>query len=558
MTRATTSATTGVDVTTPTSPQDPMTIRRMIPTRTLPRPRHVFLIVAMIALAGSAAATPTREPPAAPPAAGRTDASDPIADLDDSQDASSRDEAAASSPPLRTLITSTLERTTVKLLAITPAGVTVAPANVPDEVALDAAMPLIPRVEVVALFEETTTVYVGGGHSRSRAKSAETTPLWVRLVDGQRFRGAVPRSASPADADPPTEEPLDGGPADAEPSSKPRSPHSVPASDPDRFVFMTENFGLISVPLEDISSITPVPDAAPARGETDSILPGPVDRGMTHDRVVLVNGDAIDGFVESIASVVTITPASASPDGGAPRQPIVVPVERCRSIRLLNPPRSPAGSMLWLSDGVVVAAADVAMKPGQRLHVRRAASEGEPAAASVTLDPATLQGLVFNAGSVVALASLPIASYQPDVSRRWSRQPVTSADGIADSAASPPADPVPLDLHDVRLPGPMSVLLSIPAGTRQISGRVSLPPESILWADCSIAIEIVEGDRAVKVFGASLNGASPSADLSVRLPRTVGAADAMLRITLDPGDDGSILDRVVFERCFIVKSPAEQ
>src|SRR5204862_3966505 len=152
------------------------------------------------------------------------------------------------------------------------------------------------------------------------------------------------------------------------------------------------------------------------------------------DTVVLANGDRINGFVDSIGTTVVIRPKGEGAD-------TEIPLERTRCILLSNRTAPAAGSLLWLTEGSVVALEGPPESDGQTLTSRL-----RQTGAVFSVPLSAVSALALDAHQVRPLGALKPASFTPAPERRWSRPP-----------RALDAQSAPLGAADIEIPGPMSV-----------------------------------------------------------------------------------------------------
>lgn len=288
-----------------------------------------------------------------------------------------------------------------------------------------------------------------------------------------------------------------------------------------------DNF-VIPIPLELVRRVTLGPSArgAAAAGARDQLL--------------LVNGDTLDGFVETIGD-----PARIEQDSTV----VEVPLERIAEVRLGGPAVPPSGLMVWMRGGTVARVSSLSTDRSGKLTLLLApmdSAEGgtESLSAQVPIERLTAAG--FDMGSVT-----PLASLSP------SRQ-----DGSPDRVFSDPirvgaANGAVLGAPDIELPGPMSVSWPLPEGAARLGGIAELPEDCRAWGDCSLVMTVGMADRPREVFRAGLNGANPRAEFNVALPASDGRG-AVLTITVEAGAFGPIQDRVVLERAVLLSAPRDR
>jgi hypothetical protein len=282
--------------------------------------------------------------------------------------------------------------------------------------------------------------------------------------------------------------------------------------------------GIMPIPLEAVRRITLGPSART-----------PADDAGARDLLVLVNGDTLDGFVESIGDPTRIERDSA---------PVDVPLERIAEIRLGGPSVSPSGVMVWLASGSVARVASLSTRSPAQLTIILSplGDAGGTESLSAETPPDRLLAAGFDMSRLVPLGSIPPArqSGSPD---RVFTQPVRV--GGAPGAV--------LGAPDIELPGPMSVSWTLPAGASRLGGVAELPEDSRAWGDCFLVMTVGSGDRAHEVFRTELSGAAPRAEFNVELP-AAGPAPA-LTVTVDAGPYGPIQDRVVLKRAVLLLTP---
>ena len=248
------------------------------------------------------------------------------------------------------------------------------------------------------------------------------------------------------------------------------------------------------------------------------------------DRVLLANGDWLEGFVERLGRELWISASGSTTK---------VDVDRVREVVLTNPPEPPAGGRLWIDSGSIIRA-------------DRLASRGDPQGGGVTVysgaDAASsrpvllrieqIRGFVADAAAIVPLANIAIADQRaPD--RPGAKR--VRAMGRGDA---------PLGAADLELPGPMVVEWPLPRGAKRFAAGFLLPPAAREWGDCDVLIEVVDATgRATRLDAKRLNSGSPSFQVNVEFPQVAGIK---LRVTVAAGAFGPIQDRVIIRRGLIL------
>jgi hypothetical protein len=356
----------------------------------------------------------------------------------------------------------------------------------------------------------------------------------LELVDGQRFIGELAGHA---------------------PDAPPPAPTDVAWEHPE--------FGRIVVDLDAVrfirlSSETPPAAGGPPAPRAGAAAARPEAKKSEGDVVILLNGDRVTGLVESIGAIVAIDSETGR---------LTIPARQVARVSLENPARAGAGARAWLRDGSIVGVSglitegsdgrvtlELRPRAGAKAAPARpsaAEAESEDRAAAASLDPGAILALTPDVGRLVSLASLPVQSQRPGPGRRladpvaalWQGAPV----GRDEMGA------IPLSAADLLLPGPMAVEWDLPAGAARLAGRAELPPECLVWGDCIVRIGTVTGlggaGEFTELAGARLSAERPALDFNVAFDGASGAR--RLRIEVDAGEHGPIMDRVLLRRALI-------
>lgn len=284
--------------------------------------------------------------------------------------------------------------------------------------------------------------------------------------------------------------------------------------------------GVLTLPLDTIRRIQ-------LQGGIPLALPRADESG---DTVLLINGDRLDGFVDSIADEVTISTSEA---------PRAIPSDRVQEIILANtqtlePLRNP---IVWISDGSVLAcrsitsnrSGEVVLTP--TIGVQDTSEPGTEArliaSETLTMRLDDLRALIVDPALIAPLSSLPIAAQSPANNRRWARP----AQAIEPRWA-------PARLADVELPGPMSVEWELPPAASRFAADVELPRQMWTWGDCEVSIFIISAQGESELWRRRINADSPRARVSAPLPPSA----RRLRIVLHAGEFGAVQDKVILRR----------
>ncbi len=347
----------------------------------------------------------------------------------------------------------------------------------------------------------------------------------LRVTDGQRFTGRISSAGQPV--------------ADAVAWN-----HPV--------------FGTLVFPLDNIRELSLRPPGPAAPGVAAGGAGSPPAK---NDRVLMVNGDVVTGFVESVGATVTISVGGKA---------LGAPLEQIAKITLQNPSRTPDPlPRLWLGDGTVVSVArfgqvgvdgrvpvEIACPslggPSKKTAApskdRPSEAVAVPSIGASSIDLGAIAAMVADASRLVPLAQLTIAS-QKAVGDRRRYEPVEMLwNDVPVDAVSHPV----LDAPDVFLPGPMAVEWPLPGGAARLAGWAELPHDSLVWGDCVFSIGFVgPGEQYHELFSQRVNGQRPVAEFNVALAGAAGR----LRITVDPGEHGPIQDRLLLRRALILLGP---
>ena len=273
------------------------------------------------------------------------------------------------------------------------------------------------------------------------------------------------------------------------------------------------------------------------------------------DVVSLMNGDRVEGYVESITGgddgAVAVSRGTPTPKGAAPAAPTTMAIAQVASINLGNPTERPRGLMLWLGDASVIAAQRIdidAANARVTLNAQLPAAPGSDAAPQsgpTSLDLADLRAVAFDAGRITPLSQLPLTAFAAQGGRRIAEPPrirPVAGDGW----------PSPLGADDIELPGPMLAEWELPPGAVRLAGWVSLDPAAQIWGDCEVSLSVIGGDSAAPrdLARQRISAAQPLMPVNVVLPGL--PSGARLRVTVEPGERGPIQDRVNLRRMLVL------
>ena len=336
------------------------------------------------------------------------------------------------------------------------------------------------RGELLALDEQEATIRVDG---------VETTRPLSDLLGLVRLEASVP-----ADGASPMVEFIDGrrivGVFD---------PRLGAAAEEDRVSWSSDYLGTLSIPLEEVASMRLRRGAAIPRLAADA----------AGDRLLLSNGDAVEGFLASMGSEIVVEPMEG--------EPLTLEAIRVASIALLNPRVAAEGMSLWTSSGSVVEAEAVRMEDPQVNFSSLRSGE-------VTIPLDELSAICFDERAFVPLARLTPAVSSPSDLPGAVESPAVAEPGAA------------LGLSDVQFRGPVRAVYVLEGRTGIFRAEAEVPAESRLWADLSLVVR-VDGREAARH---ELGNGQWRAEVAVEFARA-----RMLEIAVEEAGRGPIEDVVV-------------
>jgi hypothetical protein len=264
-----------------------------------------------------------------------------------------------------------------------------------------------------------------------------------------------------------------------------------------------------------------LPREAPLDRVRIAAINGPIDGAGwagVEDRVVLLNGDLVDGFIASIGEAVLIESGSGV---------IEVPVDRAAGVLLANPPTPPSGALAWLHDGSVIQATSVEIAVTGRVSL----GLGSEAPEATHQAPATdVLALLFAPGLITGLAELEPASISFPPERLWARAPAARA-------------PAQLGVGDLDLVGPVTLVWDLARPAARLGATATLPPAMWAWGDCEIVVRAGDGTELLRE---RLRADRPTVEINVPL----GGA-RRVSIEVASGAGGPVQDGVVLLRPMI-------
>ena len=208
---------------------------------------------------------------------------------------------------------------------------------------------------------------------------------------------------------------------------------------------------------------------------------GPTALGLqkapARDRVSLVNGDRVEGFVSALQADRGIEVETGT--GGANATRTWCDLVKVSSIQLAPRPRAATGWRLWLADGSVIDA-DAWSREGSRVSLQGLHLPGVAPRVMIAWDE--LLGVCRNSDAPVPLASLP-----------WQSDEATESVRLAPAQVRVDGPCGPLDLRPIDLHGPGSFRVRVPDGRWVLDLGISEP--SALAGRVACTVQVLAGDR---------------------------------------------------------------
>lgn len=362
----------------------------------------------------------------------------------------------------------------------------------------------------------------------SAAVASADSSAVLRLADGSRLVGGIPRATPPAD----------------------------------RLTWVHGRLGRITYKLDAVAGIDFDPVSKPAPAAASPAGPGAAAGTTTKDTLTLLNGDRLAGFFLGIALITSETNPSllvarVEADAGVTN----IAIDRVVRIDLANPLQAPVGPRLWLSDGSIVAPLEFLADP-RGVAVRLA--RDDDGVAEVSLGTSLVQAALPRAERVVPLAALPVRTQAPAPGRRWTPgvrvQPEAELLGAA----------------DITIPGPMTAEWELPtlpaasnapassaaAATAHLGMFLTLPESAWPWGEFTVTVELVPSaaDAPARTLAtARLSAAQPVVPVNAAIslpPASTPSGPSRLRITVAAGERGPIQNTLVIRRALLVLPPA--
>ncbi len=253
----------------------------------------------------------------------------------------------------------------------------------------------------------------------------------------------------------------------------------------------------------------------------------------TSDVVLLANGERLIGFVEALADDHVLMMLDGA--DAASR----VPLTNVLGVRLANPATLPAAgtSRMILTDGSV-------------LDVQDVTGDATSMTCSVALAGSSKHD--FSLGGIAELTMGRADGTRLSGLHVWPRT-VVSGGQVFGVAMMPRVQAGQLWLH-----APVTVDIELPQGTRRVRVELALDQRGLdkseaAWADVEVSLALLAEpdpqEPAASSWSVRLQPQSPAAS------HVMDVTPGRLRMTLDPGVNGPVLDRVRIDGVILVEPP---
>lgn len=227
------------------------------------------------------------------------------------------------------------------------------------------------------------------------------------------------------------------------------------------------------------------------------------------DRVVLRNGDVLEGFVEAVNSG-----AIELAVGG---QTLPLAWDRVAAVSLANPSQQAAGSWLTLGDG-------------SRVRVEQ-----------LVIDADEVTGEVLGGGSL-ALATDAVRSVEFTQRHRRVSLAELEAEVVAGGVVFGVEMGPRLERQASQLHAPVTVAFTLPEGAKRFAAEASLAEGSLAWADLELIVRDAEGEP----FRAHLNAEQSEVSVNVAI-----SGDRLV-IELDEAANGPVMDQLTLRNAAVL------
>ena len=282
----------------------------------------------------------------------------------------------------------------------------------------------------------------------------------------------------------------------------------------DRVRWKNPALGLIDISVERVAGIEFEP-SRPSAPQTSA------------DRILLRNGDTVEGFIESFGDPLTVDVAGATQE---------LPLDRVASMWLVSKTQPRKGARIWLADGSILDGA---------------ALEGAPAASFImpgvdlAISNATLPLLVEEVLAVERTPNrtMPLAALVPTVIE------ATTASLPRASLPTPRLTRrnTPLGASTIEIGGPERLLYEVPKGFTILSAQLNIPASLAHWTDCALIVR----QRGVELVRVPLSRSSPSGVVHVPI------GEGTLELEVAECGGGPVGDTVLIRRALLIATDGQ-
>ena len=242
------------------------------------------------------------------------------------------------------------------------------------------------------------------------------------------------------------------------------------------------------------------------------------------DLLTLVNGDRLEGFVDSIGPSITLEIV----DGDREGEMIEVPIDRVASISLSNPVVRRSGVMAWFRGGHRILGTSIRIDDDGYTRIEDPLLGGTEA----EVPSEYLMGANLKFDQIVPWASLVWRTQEDAVGVRPWTPPIEREEGHH-----------PLDAAPLRIKGPMTVIAEMPWSDARYRVVVERDPDSgpgrsvfvVRDGDIEVSRDVIDADRPVVVVTGRIQGDT-------------------IEFKLEDGGDGPFDDDVILREALIIRS----
>ena len=257
----------------------------------------------------------------------------------------------------------------------------------------------------------------------------------------------------------------------------------------------------------------------------------PIPMAQAADVVRLVNGDAIEGVVERIGEAFVIE------QEGHRRE---IPVDLIASCGFVTTPAPRSPVRVWQADGTMIDGMEI--KPVGDLAFALVGPSLLPGKSLIVLTAEEMHGAMVRAGGDMRI--VPLATLAPKV------EPAPDVTLATNTPVAPEAldANAPLDLSALEIRGPVRLVYEVPKGSERLSGQLLVREALRPWAHAPVVVK--QGAR--ELVSATLDAATPTLTLDLKLDPSLSGTDAALSIEIGEGQRAAIGDVLVLDRALLL------